>query len=82
MNCCDIMTRNPITCTPTTSVEEVARLMAASDIGSIPVVSTAGGDNLEGIVTDLRESLSGNDAIVFASRLSGNKVTTSRCVVH
>src|SRR5688572_14034057 len=47
----DIMTRDAETCTPDTSLPEVARIMANSDFGSIPVIE--GSDShLLGIVTD------------------------------
>ncbi len=45
----EVMTTRPRSVTPQTPLNEVARLMAADDIGAIPVVD---GDRLVGIVTD------------------------------
>lgn len=44
----DLMTREPVTSAPSTSIAEAARLMAAERISSLPVVE---GDRLVGIVT-------------------------------
>jgi CBS domain-containing protein len=44
-----IMTRDVETCPPTASVQEVARLMADRNVGSVPV---ADGDRLVGMITD------------------------------
>jgi CBS domain-containing protein len=45
----EVMTARPRSVTPQTPLNEVAQLMAADDVGSIPVVE---GDRLVGIVTD------------------------------
>ena len=45
----DLMTSNPTTCEPSTTVLEAARRMAQDDVGSIPVVE---GDRLVGLLTD------------------------------
>jgi CBS domain-containing protein len=45
----DVMTENPSSCAPGTSVVEAAKVMARDDVGSIPVVE---GDRLVGVVTD------------------------------
>ena len=45
----DVMTENPSSCAPSTSVVEAAKVMAREDVGSIPVVE---GDRLVGVVTD------------------------------
>jgi CBS domain-containing protein len=45
----DVMTENPSSCAPGTSVAEVARVMAREDVGSIPVVEDG---RLVGVVTD------------------------------
>ena len=45
----EVMTERPRSVTPQTPVNEVAELMAADDVGAIPVVD---GDRLVGIVTD------------------------------
>jgi CBS domain-containing protein len=47
----EIMTPDPATCTPDTSLEEVARVMEQRDCGSLPVV-TAAGTGVVGVVTD------------------------------
>lgn len=46
----EIMTRNPVCCTPSTSMQEAAKLMADNDCGEIPVLD----DHKRpiGIVTD------------------------------
>jgi acetoin utilization protein AcuB len=44
----DIMTLRPLTCTPTSSVAEVVRIMTSHKIDALPVVS---GDRLVGLVT-------------------------------
>lgn len=46
----DVMTPDPACCTPNTTLDEVAKLMARNDCGEIPVVDT--GDQLVGVVTD------------------------------
>ena len=45
----DVMTTRPRSVTPQTPVTQVAELMEADDVGSIPVVE---GDRLVGIITD------------------------------
>jgi CBS domain-containing protein len=45
----DVMTPNPRTVTPETSVVEAAKLMTSEDVGPLPVVE---GGELVGIVTD------------------------------
>lgn len=45
----ELMTTEVRTCTPESSVQEVARLMAELNVGAIPVVS---GDRVQGMVTD------------------------------
>jgi CBS domain-containing protein len=46
----DVMTPDPACCTPNTSLDEVAKLMAQNDCGEIPVVDP--GDQIIGVVTD------------------------------
>lgn len=48
----DIMTPNPATCTPHTSLQEVARKMVDFDCGSIPVVRSETDATPIGTVTD------------------------------
>jgi CBS domain-containing protein len=46
----DVMTPDPACCTPGTTLDEVAKLMARNDCGEIPVIDT--GDQIVGVVTD------------------------------
>jgi CBS domain-containing protein len=46
----DVMTPDPVCCTPTTTLDEVAKLMAHNDCGEIPVVDTT--DRPVGVITD------------------------------
>jgi CBS domain-containing protein len=46
----DVMTPDPVCCTPNTTLDEVAKLMAHNDCGEIPVVDTA--DHPVGVITD------------------------------
>ncbi len=46
----DVMTPDPACCTPNTTLDEVAKLMAQNDCGEIPVVDPA--DQIIGVVTD------------------------------
>ncbi len=48
----DIMTPDPATCTPDTSVQEVARMMVDFHCGCIPVVRSDDDDTPIGAVTD------------------------------
>ncbi len=47
-----IMTRNPVCCTPDSTAREAASLMRDHDCGSIPVVEDTRGKRLTGTVTD------------------------------
>src|SRR5687767_14477748 len=47
-----VMTKNPASCTPQTSLREVAQMMLAHDCGSIPVVENKETKKLVGIITD------------------------------
>ncbi|HEY8196845.1 MAG TPA: CBS domain-containing protein [Gemmatimonadales bacterium] len=47
-----IMTPNPVSCTPDCSAQEVAILMRDNDCGSIPVVESTATNRLVGTVTD------------------------------
>jgi len=44
------MTPNPACCTPTMTLDEVAKLMVHNDCGEIPIVD--GSDQLVGVITD------------------------------
>lgn len=46
----DVMTPDPACCSPTTTLDDVAKLMAQNDCGEIPVVDPA--DQIVGVVTD------------------------------
>jgi CBS domain-containing protein len=48
----EMMTRDPVYCTRTTSLREVARMMVTHDCGAIPVVDNFENCQLVGIVTD------------------------------
>ena len=45
----EIMTKNPVTCTPDTTLAEAAHLMWEADCGILPVVEDG---EIEGVVTD------------------------------
>lgn len=47
----DLMTPSPATCTPDTSLQDVARTMADCDCGAVPVVQSGSNEPL-GVVTD------------------------------
>jgi len=46
----DVMTLNPVCCSPETTLDQVARLMRQNDCGEIPIVDPA--DRPIGVVTD------------------------------
>jgi CBS domain-containing protein len=46
----DVMTPDPACCTPNTTLDEVAKMMAQNDCGEIPVVDPS--DQIIGVVTD------------------------------
>ncbi len=62
----EIMSRNPASVTPDTSVREAAQLMKSEDVGILPVVENAESRRLVGLVTDrdiaLRIVAEGRDA--------------------
>jgi len=49
-NARDVMTPDPACCTPRTTLDEVARLMAQHQCGEIPVIGTS--DRVLGVITD------------------------------
>lgn len=51
MRALELMSRNPATCTPETSLERAAHLMETNDCGCLPVVEHASG-RVIGVVTD------------------------------
>jgi CBS domain-containing protein len=50
--CSEMMTENPVSCTPSTTAREIAALMEQKDVGSIPIVESRENNKLLGIVTD------------------------------
>jgi CBS domain-containing protein len=52
MRVCDIMTPDPVCCTPESTAREAATLMRDNDCGSIPVIDNSNARRLVGIVTD------------------------------
>lgn len=50
--CAEIMTRQPVACVPSDSVQQAALLMKGQDVGPIPVVESREMNRLVGIVTD------------------------------
>lgn len=48
----DIMSKNPVCCTPTTPLQEVAAKMIEHDCGSIPVIESDMHPKLVGIISD------------------------------
>ena len=50
--CSEVMTRDPVCATPGDSITRVAQTMKQQDVGSVPVVDSAEGRKLVGIVTD------------------------------
>ena len=47
-----LMTPDPVCCTPETTLRDVAKLMSTNDCGEIPVVEKNGSRLLVGVVTD------------------------------
>ena len=52
MNVRELMTQDPVCCTPETSLQDVAKMMVANDCGEIPVIQAAQGRKLVGVITD------------------------------
>lgn len=48
----DIMTKSPISCVPSNTVQKAAQLMRDHDIGVIPVVESEQSQKLLGVITD------------------------------
>jgi CBS domain-containing protein len=48
----EIMTAKPVCVTPTTPLDEAARLMKEEDVGLLPVVNDEGSSTLIGVITD------------------------------
>lgn len=66
MTCQEVMTVEPVCCVPDDRVTEVARVMRAQDVGSVPVVDDLANRRLIGMVTDrdlaIRVIAEGRDA--------------------
>jgi CBS domain-containing protein len=52
MKVSDIMTHDPVCCTPENSLVEVAKMMKECDCGALPVVQDQAGKKPAGIITD------------------------------
>ena len=50
--CADVMTRDPLYCLPSDTVDKVAQLMERANIGAVPVLASHETKHLVGIVTD------------------------------
>ena len=50
--CSEVMTPDPVACSPEDSVKKVAGVMKQHDVGAVPVVESAASKRLVGIVTD------------------------------
>ncbi|HEY5609832.1 MAG TPA: CBS domain-containing protein [Thermoanaerobaculia bacterium] len=48
----EVMTSDPVCCTPETSLRDVARMMVQHDCGEIPIVESMSGRKLAGVITD------------------------------
>lgn len=48
----EVMTRDPVCCTPDARLSQVARMMVEQDCGAIPVVESERSRKLVGVVTD------------------------------
>ena len=48
----EVMTRQPVCCTPETGLREVAQLMVEHDCGEIPIVQSTAAPRVLGVVTD------------------------------
>lgn len=78
----DVMTRDPRTVTPSTTVRDAARIMKEENVGIVPVVD-AGSRRLVGVITDrdlaIRIVAEGRDANVAVSEvMSAEQLATCR----
>jgi CBS domain-containing protein len=48
----EVMTREPVCCTPETGLQEVAQMMVEHDCGQIPIVRSTADRRILGVVTD------------------------------
>ncbi len=52
MRVSDIMTRDPVSCTRETSLQDAARAMLTNDCGSLPVCESSDSKHIVGMITD------------------------------
>ncbi|MDD5302945.1 MAG: CBS domain-containing protein [Elusimicrobia bacterium] len=52
MRVSEIMTKNPVCCTPDASLQEAARIMCNRNVGELPVVESLDGLKPLGVITD------------------------------
>lgn len=52
MKCRDLMTKDPVVCMPSDTVDKVAQVMKSEDVGPVPIVEDSMTKKLLGIVTD------------------------------
>lgn len=52
MNIGSIMTKQPVCCSPSDTIQRVAQMMRQHDVGALPVVSDLVSKDLVGIITD------------------------------
>ncbi len=81
MNVSQIMTTSPAHCEPTTSLQQVAKMMEQHDCGLIPVTDSSDSTHLQGVVTDrdivVRVIAAGRDpATATAADCMSQPVTT------
>lgn len=72
MNVRDLMTKNPVCCTPETPLMEVAKTMCERNIGEVPVVDSEDGLRPVGVITDrdivCRSLAQGRNPVELAAR--------------
>ena len=82
MKISDIMTRNPATVTPGTTVRDAAQLMQREDTGILPVVESDGEKKLVGVVTDrdiaIRVVAEGRGGDTRVSEVMSSRLATLR----
>jgi CBS domain-containing protein len=82
MKVSDIMTKNPATVTPGTTVRDAAQLMQREDTGILPVVESDGGKKLVGVVTDrdiaIRVVAEGRGGDTRVSEVMSSRLATLR----
>jgi len=72
MNAKDLMTPNPACCTPESSLQDVAAMMAEHDCGCIPIVESLASLKPVGVITDrdicLRTVAQGRNPLTLTAR--------------